>query len=70
MDFSKGINKDLLDLQKEYRKGNIKEKDITADKLQDLKKLYNYQINCIEKSIKEDKQKILNIKKRLANSSN
>ena len=64
MDY-KIVNKDLLDLQRNYRNGNIEEKDIPYAKLQDLKELYNYQIKAIEESIESDKQKILEIRKRI-----
>ncbi len=61
---------DLLDLQKKYRNGNIEETDIAYDKLQDLKKLYNYQIKSIEESIESDRQKITEIRKRIENINN
>lgn len=64
------FNKDLIELQKQYRKGNIKEEEITYDRLQDLKELYNYQISYLEKSIEEDKQKILEIRQRIAKVNN
>lgn len=58
-------NKELLYLQKSFRKGSIEEKDIPERQLQRLKKLYHEQIDFLEKSIEADRQKILKIKKQL-----
>lgn len=58
-------NKGLLDLQKLFRKGGIKEKDISEEEFQGLKKLYHEQIDFLEKSIEADRQKILKIKNQL-----
>lgn len=55
--------KELLKLQKDFRSGKIKEEDIPQEQLEQLKELYNIQIEFLEKSIECDKQKILNIKK-------
>ena len=52
----------LLELQKLFRNGIIKENDIPKEQLHELKKLYHEQINFLENSIEIDKQKILKIK--------
>ena len=57
---------ELLELQNKYRKGIIKEKEIPKDKLDKLKKLYNVQIKAVEDSIKEDKEEILRIRKKIS----
>ena len=57
------MRKELLKLQKDFRSGKIKEEDIPQEQLEQLKELYNIQIEFLEKSIECDKQKILNIKK-------
>lgn len=59
--------KELLNLQKDFRSGKIKEEEIPQEQLEKLKELYNIQIDFLEKSIECDKQKILNIKRRLSN---
>ena len=55
----------LLELQKLFRNGIIKENDISKEQLHELKKLYHEQINFLENSIEIDKQKILKIKNQL-----
>ena len=50
---------ELLKLQKKFRKGLIKEEDLTSDELKQLKELYKKQIDYIENSIEEDKKEIL-----------
>ena len=59
--------KELLKLQKDFRSGKIKEEDIPQEQLEKLKKLYNIQIEFLEKSIECDKQKILKMKRKLSN---
>lgn len=52
----------LIELQKLFRYGEIKEKDIPKQQLEELKKLYHKQISFLENSIETDRQKILKIK--------
>lgn len=58
-------NSSLLELQKLFRNGIIKENDIPKEQLHELKKLYHEQINFLENSIEADRQKILKIKNQL-----
>lgn len=58
--------RELLELQKKYRKGIIKEEDISEDKLEKIKKLYYAQIKYIEDLIEKDKQKIIRIKRKIS----
>lgn len=58
-------NSSLLELQKLFRNGIIKENDIPKGQLHELKKLYHEQINFLENSIEADRQKILKIKNQL-----
>lgn len=58
-------NNSLLELQKLFRNGIIKENDIPKEQLHELKKLYHEQINFLENSIEDDRQKILKIKNQL-----
>ena len=64
---SKLSNGYLLELQRKFRNKQITEKDIPKDQLADLKELYHKQIEYLEKSIESDKQKILEIRKRIKN---
>lgn len=64
---SKLSREELLELQRKFRNGEITEKDIPKDQLADLKELYHKQIAYLEKSIESDKQKILEIRKRIKN---
>ena len=65
MKMSKSEYDELINLQKQYRQGNIKEEDIPEEKLVKLTELYRQQIKLLEKSILEDKREILEIRKKL-----
>jgi len=56
---------ELLELQKKYRNGEIKEENMSKEEIQQLKELYKQQIKILEESIEEDKNKILEIRKKL-----
>ena len=60
--------KELLKLQIEYRKGNIKVENIPEEQLQKLIELYKIQINYLKKSIENDRKKITNIRRKLTKS--
>ena len=68
MKYSNLNNKELLEWQKKFRRGLIKEDDIPEDVKEDLKNLYNKQINYLKESIKMNKEKILQIKRKLKNN--
>lgn len=65
MNSSKLSDIKLIELQKLFRYGEIKEKDIPRQQLEELKNLYHKQINFLENSIETDRQKILKIKNQL-----
>jgi len=54
----------LLKLQKKYRNGEIKVKDLTDEQVSSLCKLYDKQISNLKKSNKIRKQKLLENKRR------
>ena len=54
-------NKELIELQKLFRNGEIKENEIPKPHLGQLKELYHKQIELLEKSIEYDRMKILKI---------
>ena len=47
MKYSSLSIKELIKMQKDYRRGIIKEKDLPKDELKDLKLLYRIQINFL-----------------------
>ena len=56
-------DKELLRLQKRYMKNEIKESEIPKEKVEQLKELFREQIEIVEQLIKEDKQKLLKMRK-------
>ena len=56
---------ELLELQKKYRNGEIEEENMSKEEIEQLKELYKQQIKALEESIEEDKNKILEIRKKL-----
>ena len=56
----------LLELQKAYREGNVTEKDLTEEQINQLKELYQEQIDLLKKSIEKDKEEIIKIRKKLS----
>lgn len=52
------MEENLLELQKRYESGKIKEKDLSKEEVEDLKKLYKKQIEEKKKSLEEYKIKI------------
>ena len=65
INYSKLNNKELLELQIKYRKKEIKESEIPENQLLDLKQLYLEQIDFLERSIENDRQKLLKLKNKL-----
>lgn len=55
----------LLKLQKQYRSGEIREKDLSEQQVNSLCKLYDKQIADLKKSNEIRKQKLLEYRKRL-----
>lgn len=56
---------ELLKLEKKFRKGLIKEEDLSSEELRQLKELYKKQIEYMNNSIEEDKKEILNLKRKI-----
>ena len=70
-------NRKLLNMQKSYERGEIKESELTEKEKNDLFKLYNEQIRELQNDIeiynttlKSYKEKILDIKSKLNNQQN
>lgn len=55
----------MLKLQKQYRKGEIKEEDLTETQYKSLCDLYDRQISNLKKSNEIRKQKLLQYRKKL-----
>ncbi len=61
--------KELLYLQKLFKMGRIKEKDLSKEERIGLEKLYKQQIYDLKKSINGYKNKILSIRTKIAQSN-
>lgn len=61
--------KELLHLQKLFKMGRIKEKDLSKKERIELEKLYKHQIYELNKSIGDYKNKIMSIRRKLAQNS-
>lgn len=59
---------ELLNLQRQYRSGKIKEKEMTKDQIKRLCNLYDKQILELKKSNDTRKQKLLEYRKKLKNN--
>lgn len=55
----------LIELQRLFRSGKIKENEIPNPQLNQLKELYHEQIKLLECSIEDDKMRILKIKSQI-----
>ena len=64
MKYSNLDEKELLVLQKKYRKGIVKEEDMTEDEIKDLELLYQKQIKYVKELIEQDKKKIIELRKK------
>ena len=58
-------NQELLKLQEEFEQGLIKERDLSKEQISSLEKLYNKQIEELNQSLLEYKNKIIAIRKKL-----
>ena len=58
-------DKELLKLQKKFRKGQIKEEDLAKEDLHRLVELYKAQIAILDDAIKKDKREIIRLKKKI-----
>lgn len=58
----------LLKLQKRYRNGEIKEKDLSKEQINLLSKLYDKQIANLKKSNEARKQKLLQYRMKMQNN--
>ena len=61
--------KELLYLQKLFKMGRIKEKDLSKKERIGLEKLYKHQIYELNKSINSYKNKIISVRKKLVQSN-
>ena len=55
---------ELMKLQKKYRKGLIKEEDLSSEQIKKLKELYKKQIAIVDEAIENNKKEILKYKKK------
>ena len=66
---SEDEEKELLDLQARYRRGEIAENDLTEEQIDALCDLYDRQIDELNESIRIKEEKIAEYKKRLENKN-
>lgn len=64
--FTQDNNKELRELQSKYRKGEIKESDLTKEQIEQLSNLYDKQIRELRASNEARKQKVLKYKEKMA----
>ena len=58
-------DKELLKLQKKFRKGQIKEEDLSKEDLHRLVELYKAQIAILDDAIEKDRREIIRLKKKI-----
>ena len=58
-------DKELLKLQKKFRKGQIKEEDLAKEDLHRLVELYKAQIAILDDAIEKDRREIIRLKKKI-----
>jgi len=63
--FVQNTNKELLELQKKYRSGEIKEKDLTREQIKELCALYDKQIKELRASNEVRKQRLLKYREKM-----
>lgn len=60
-------DKELLKLQKKFRRGQIKEEDLAKEDLHRLEELYKAQIAILDDAIEKDRREIIRLKKKMGN---
>ena len=60
--------KELLELQMKYRIGIIKDEDLTYEQIILLNRLYDMQMEKLEKENERKRNKIMNYKRKISNS--
>lgn len=56
----------LLKLQEQFKRGEVEEKDLTEEQINELCKLYHKQIKALRKSNKIRKEKLLEYRKNIS----
>lgn len=67
--FIQDNNKELRELQSKYRKGEIKESDLTKEQIKELSNLYDKQISELRASNKVRKQRLLKYRDQVATTN-
>jgi len=62
-------NKELSELQSKYRKGEIKESDLTKEQIKQLSDLYDKQIKELRASNEVRKQRLLKYREKMATAN-
>lgn len=64
-EYEKKFQKLLLELQNSYEEGEIKEEELNSEQIEDLKKIYNFQINYLNECIEKNEAIILKLKEKV-----
>jgi hypothetical protein len=67
--FIQDNNKELYELQSKYRKGEIKESDLTKEQIKQLSDLYDKQIKELRASNEVRKQRLLKYREKMATTN-
>lgn len=67
--FIQDNNKELRELQSKYRKGEIKESDLTKEQIKQLSDLYDKQIKELRASNEVRKQRLLKYREKMATAN-
>ena len=65
MEFVCGTKKEILELQRLFREGKIKEEDLTSEQINELGKLYDRQIEELRISNEYRKKKLLQYREKM-----
>lgn len=70
MDFVHGSNKEILELQKQYREGKITVDDLSTEQLIELMSLYDKQIEELKLSNEYRKKRLLKYRENMKQVNN
>ena len=69
MKFIHGSNAEIIELQKQYREGKVKEEDLSQEQIIELNALYDKQIEELRLSNEYRKKKLLEYREKMKKAS-
>lgn len=69
MNFINGSNAEVIELQRQYREGKIKEEDLSKEQIIELNALYDKQIMELRLSNEYRKKKLLEYREKMKKAS-